>query len=196
MKIYQLYESKQDTVGIIFGRFNPPHKGHRAAWELASKNDHWYVGTNANTIGAKDPLPFDVKVKAMEAIWPEVKSHIVQEQSWFTLASKVYDQFGKITLIVYTDEDWVTQGLVKYNGERGNHGMYDFVDILQRPTPRLSSATALRQAVLDGDRKAFEDAAGTSANTMIDGMPFFDLVAEYLLPYADKIAKKKKKIEA
>lgn len=187
MRIHQLFEAKENTVGIIFGRFNPPHKGHRAAWEMASKNSVWYVGTNQSTQGPKDPLPFDVKVKAMETVMPEVKGHIVAEQSWLTLASKVFSEHGNVTLMVYTDEDWVTKTLVKYNGEEGRHGFYNFADIIQSPTPRLSSATALRKAVLDGDRKAFYDAAGVPSDTKVDGKAFFDLVAEYLLQYKDKL---------
>jgi hypothetical protein len=187
MRIFQLYEAKENTVGIIFGRFNPAHKGHRAAWEMASKNPVWYVGTNQSTVGPKDPLPFEEKVKVMEAIMPEIKGHIVAETSWLTLASKVYKEHGNVTLMVYTDEDWVTKTIQQYNGEEGRHGYYNFPNIVQVATPRLSSATELRQAVLDGNRKAFYDAAGVSEDTRIDGRSFFDLVADYLLPYADKI---------
>jgi hypothetical protein len=183
-----------NTVAIIFGRFNPAHRGHRAAWETAAEYPQWYVGTNKSTVGPKDPLPYNVKVKVMQAIWPEVSSHIVAEQSWLTLASRVYDEHGSVELVCCTDEDWVTQTIMQYNGKTGSHGYYDFASIRQQATPRLSSATALRSAVVAGDREAFSDAAGIPADTVIDGKPFFDLVAEYLLPYqnAPKKATKKK----
>jgi adenylate kinase family enzyme len=206
MRLRQLFEAKTSEVAIIFGRFNPPHKGHKAAWELASKSPVWFVGTNRSTIGPKDPLPYDVKVKAMKAVWPEVESHIVAETSWLSLASKVYEQYPDATLLCLTDEDWVTEVIQQYNGKEGDHGFYNFAEIKQKPTPRLSSATALRDAVMKDDRDAFSKAAGVSADTPVDGKPFFDLVAEYLLPYSDVIntikvrnadlAKKKKKAEA
>ncbi len=194
MRLRQLFEATNNEVAIIFGRFNPPHKGHRAAWELASQSPIWYVGTNESTVGPKDPLPYEVKVEAMKAIWPEVASHIMPETSWLTMASKIYEQYPKATLLCLTDEDWVTKTIVQYNGKEGSHGYYNFTNITQKPTPRLSSATALRDAVTKGDREAFAQAAGVPADTKVAGKPFFDLVAEYLLPYQNapkKVAKKK-----
>jgi len=117
-----------------------------------------------------------------------------------------YEQYPKATLLCLTDEDWVTKTIKDYNGKEGPHGYYNFAEIKQKPTPRLSSATALRDAVIKGDRDAFSKAAGVDADTLVDGKPFFDLVAEYLLPYADvlnkiktrdaDLAKKKKKAVA
>lgn len=198
MRLIELFEAANNEVAIIFGRFNPPHKGHKAAWEIASQSPVWYVGTNKSTQGPKDPLPFEIKVEAMKTVWPEVESHIIAETSWLTLASLVYKKHGDVSLKVLTDEDWVTKTLVQYNGKEGPHGVYKFSNIEQTPTPRLSSATALRAAVEAGDRDAFTKAAGVDAETPVAGKPFFDLVAEYLLPYAEKekakAAKKKVKV--
>jgi len=198
MRLIELFEAANNEVAIIFGRFNPPHKGHKAAWEIASQSPVWYVGTNKSTQGPKDPLPFEIKVEAMKTVWPEVESHIIAETSWLTLASLVYKKHGDVSLKVLTDEDWVTKTLVQYNGKEGPHGVYKFSNIEQTPTPRLSSATALRTAVEAGDRDAFTKAAGVDAETPVAGKPFFDLVAEYLLPYAEKektkAAKKKVKV--
>jgi hypothetical protein len=194
MRLRNLFEALGNEVAIIFGRFNPPHKGHRAAWELASKSPIWFVGTNQSTVGPKDPLPYDIKVEAMKTIWPEVEGHIVAETSWLTLASKVYEKYPKATLLCLTDEDWVTKTIQQYNGKEGAHGYYNFAKIEQKPTPRLSSATALRDAVIKGDRNAFSAAAGVDADTDVAGKPFFDLVAEYLMPYQNapkKVTRKK-----
>jgi hypothetical protein len=196
MLLRNLFEAANNEVAIIFGRFNPPHKGHRAAWELASRSPVWFVGTNRDTVGPKDPLPFDVKVEAMKTIWPEVEGHIMAETSWLTMASEIYKKYPKATLLCLTDEDWVTKTIVQYNGKEGAHGFYNFKNITQKPTPRLSSATALRDAVAKDDRAAFSQAAGVDADTKIAGTTFFDLVAKYLLPYANvpkKVPAKKKK---
>ena len=195
MRLRQLFEAQGETVGLIFGRFNPPHKGHKAAWEMAAKETHWYVGTNAGTVGPKDPLPSQVKVLAMEAIMPEVKQHIVFSQSWLTLASELYKKHPDATLVLFTDEGWVPKTIQQYNGAEGPHGSYNFKAIEVKPTPRLSSATALRKAVLDNSPEEFADAAGVPADTLIDvpgeNITFFDMVAKYLEPHREKLLAKK-----
>jgi hypothetical protein len=194
MRLRQIFEKKVSEVAIIFGRFNPPHKGHKAAWETADQKDVWYVGTNQSTVGPKDPLPYDVKVECMKVIWPEVAEHVVPETSWLTLASYVYKNHGNVKLVIVTDEAWVVPTVQEYNGKAGPHGEYNFPEIRlfhdsieeAKSELRKSSATSLRDAVAKGDRQGFSDAAGVSSETPVMGKPFFDLVAEYLTPYADK----------
>jgi len=193
MKLRELFESRNKSVGIIFGRFNPPHQGHKAAWNTASKFDEWYVGTNQSTQGPKDPLPFNVKIDAMKAIMPEIEGHLVAEQSWFTLASMIYKNHGAVTLHVVTDENdskIFVPALQKSNGKEGPHGYYKFRDIVWEPAARISSATDLRAAVAADDRAAFERAAGVPADTRVAGHPFFDVVKHFLTPYLDQAAAK------
>jgi hypothetical protein len=211
MKLRELFENvyeaqKAQEVAIIFGRFNPPHQGHKAAWELASEYEQWYVGTNQSTVGPKDPLPFNVKVQAMKAVWPEVADHLVAEQSWWSLATRVYNEFGPVTLHVVTDAKDArvfVAGLQKSNGVEGAHGFYRFNDIVWVESPRISSATDLRAAVANDDKDAFEQAAGVPADTPIAGRSFYEVVKHYLAPYlqqaatkeADKIEKERLKSE-
>ena len=185
MLLRELFEAPE-TVGIIFGRFNPPHQGHKAAWQEAAKNTHWYVGTNQSTQGPKDPLPFEIKIQAMETIWPEIKGHIIPEQTWWSLAAAVYKKHGKTNLRIITDENDAkvfVPGLQKQNGVEGKHGFYDFASIEWQPAPRVSSATELRAAVANDDPKAFAKAAGVPADTEVAGYPFFELVKKYLGQY-------------
>jgi hypothetical protein len=162
---------------------------------MASENDEWFVGTNESTIGPKDPLPAQVKVVAMETIWPEIKGHVAFSQSWLTLASELYTRFPNATLKLYTDEKWVPQTIERYNGQEGPHGLYNFENIEWVETPRMASATDLRKAVLDNSPEEFAQAAGVPADTIVDipgeDITFFDLVSKYLEPHRDALTKKK-----
>jgi hypothetical protein len=195
MRLRQLFESQHHAAGIIFGRFNPPHFGHKAAWEDASAYPIWYIGTNQSTQGPKDPLPFDIKIEAMKALMPEIQGHLVSEQSWWTLATMVYKKHGEVTLYVVTDEQDATvfyEGLKKFNGVEGPHGYYKFKDVLWHKARRLSKATDLRKAVEHDDPQAFTDAAGVDASTIIAGKPYFELVKHYMAPYLHAAAEKEK----
>ena len=199
MKLRQLIE-KKETVGIIFGRFNPPHKGHKNAWKMCSENTHWYVGTNPNTVGIKkgknkDPLPFAIKEQAMKLVHPEVSEHIVEAHSWLAMAADVYAKHGDVELKVYTDESWVFETIDRYNGESNDHGHYNFSKITHVSTPRIASATALRDAVENGDRETFTEECGIDADTVISGEKFFDIVESYMVnPVSATSARKAKPI--
>lgn len=189
------------TIGVCYGRWNPPHKGHKAVWVAASKNPIWYVGTNKNTEGPKDPLPYEVKLQCMAAVWPAVASHVIPEQDLFTMASAIYEQYGEnVHLKVYTDEEWLAAGLQKYNGQmNAKHGGYKFTQIDHVKTERLARATDLRAAVRRGDRDAFYQDAGIRPDSVLEldgrSLPMFDVVAHYLQKYPEKIAKGKKDVE-
>jgi len=194
MLLSELFEASTE-VAIIFGRFNPPHKGHKAAWEIAAQSPIWYIGTNKSTIGPKDPLPYDVKIKAMQVIWPDIKGHIVAEQSWLTLCSRVFEEHGDVILNVVTDEEYVFKLIAQYNGVEGKqHGFYKFTTINPKPSPRISSATDLRAAVTNDNPDAFAKAAGVPADTLIAGVPYFELVKKYMTP-DPKVKTKKTKEE-
>lgn len=186
------------TIGICYGRWNPPHKGHREVWKAASKNPIWFVGTNENTEGPKDPLPYEIKLQCMAAVWPGVAKHVIPEQDLFVMATNIYEKYGEnVHLNVYTDEEWLASGLQKYNGMMNQkHGGYKFAQIDWKKTERLARATDLRKYVREGNKAAFYKDAGIPASSMITigekAYPLFDIVAHYLQKYPEKVAKNAK----
>jgi hypothetical protein len=191
------HDGSLKVVGVCFGRWNPPHKGHKEVWKAASRNPIWYVGTNQVTSGPKDPLPYDVKLQCMAAVWPGIAGHVIPEQTLLTLASRIYEEHGaNVHLKVYTDESWLYQTLSKYNGQQSDHGMYKFHQIDHVKTERLASATDLRKAVRNGDRANFYKDMGVKPSVTINvndqEMPIFDVVAHFLNQYPDKVAKSNK----
>jgi hypothetical protein len=202
MLLNQLFESVKANAAFAFGRFNPPHQGHIAVWNTVAKSGaEWFIGTNPGTSGAKDPLPYDVKTAWMTAIDPTVKGHIMPETSVLTLATTIYKQLGErqgLTIAYITDEqDWAWSGklLNDYNGKEATHGYYNFAKIVHVPSPRVSSATALRDAARAGDMKAFYSAAGTDPDLEVGGKHYYDTVVDYLAQHPEKVKKPKKVAE-
>jgi len=204
MKLRQIFESHHKaTAAFCFGRFNPAHQGHARVWEaVAHAGQHWYIGTNPSTIGPNDPLPFAVKSAWMAAIDPHVKGHIVGEQSVVTLAAKIFQQVGEGATVAYiTDHtDWAWSGklLNDYNGKEGNHGYYNFAKIIHVESPRVTSATDLRNAARAGDEQTFYHLAGVDPELRVAGKTYFETVAEALGHHPEKVkrAKKEKAVAA
>jgi hypothetical protein len=199
MKLRQLFESAHHkaTASFCFGRFNPAHQGHAQVWEaVANAGQHWYIGTNPTTIGPNDPLPFNVKTAWMTAIDPSVKGHIVGEQSVVTLASKIYQEVGDGATVAYiTDhKDWMWSGklLHDYNGKEGAHGYYKFAKIIHVESPRVTSATDLRNAARAGDEQTFYRLAGVDPKLRVAGKTYFETVAEACGHHPEKVKRAKK----
>lgn len=197
MRLRQLFEDKINDVAIMFGRFNPPHFGHVDAWKVAAGFPHWYIGTNQSTEGPKDPLPFEIKIEAMKTMYPEIEEHLVAEQSWFTLASMVYKNYGEDTILrIVTDpedKNIYVPMIQKQNGIEGPHGYYKFAGIEWEKADRKSEASLVRKAVKENNPKDFEKHSGVPADTTVAGRPYFELVREYMLPYMQAEEEKLKK---
>lgn len=191
MRAYELLnESAGVSAAMAFGRFNPAHMGHIEVWRtVENAGNKWYIGTNPNTIGPNDPLTFEQKKAWMETIYPAIKGHIVPETSVVTLAAKIFQSLGQdetLSIAYITDEkDWAWSGalLNQYNGREGAHGYYKFSEIKHVPSPRVSSATALRDAARADDESAFYAASGTNPNLKVQGKTYFETVKEACAKY-------------
>lgn len=197
MLLRELFENAPNNVAIMFGRFNPPHFGHVAAWEVAAGFPIWFVGTNQSTQGPKDPLPFNIKIEAMKTLYPDIDDHLVAEQSWFTLAVMVFKKYGENTILhIVTDnkdKDIYVPMIIKQNGLEGPHGYYKFAGIEWAEAERKSEASLVRKAVKENNPQDFEKYSGVPANTKVAGQSYFELVKKYMLPYMQAEEEKLKK---
>ena len=199
MRLRQIFETKHHKAdaAFCFGRFNPAHQGHMKVWEAVKHaGNEWFIGTNPSTIGPNDPLPFNVKTAWMSAIDPSIKGHILGEQSIVTLAAKIYQQVGDGATIAYvTDsQDWAWSGklLYQYNGKESNHGYFNFANIIHVESPRVTSATELRNAARAGNEKLFYQLAGVDPKLTIAGKTYFQTVAEACGQHPEKVKRAKK----
>ena len=194
MYLNELFDStKFADAAFSFGRFNPPHQGHVKVWNtVANSGKNWFVCTNPQTIGLKNPLPFKVKSAWMIAIDPELKNHILPETSIITALCTIYKKLGSrdnLTIAYITDDDdwkWSGNVLNKYNGHESSHGYYKFSKIIHVSSPRISSATDLRTAAINGNKIEFYQAAGIDPDLMVNNEYYYETVVRYLKPYTTK----------
>lgn len=175
------------TIGISFGRFNPPHQGHFNLWhKMIHECDAAYISFNYNTHDKKNPLPGIVKHSVILSIAPHLWSYIHPASNVFELVTHLHDKgYQNSNLKVYSDEDWITTALLLYNGDEGAHGFFKFKSIEHVQTPRITSATSVREAVLANDKLAFSAAAKIDADTQIrintGYIKFFELMREHMI---------------
>ena len=169
----QFNEAKKREVVFTFGRFNPPTIGHgkliTKVASLAIGNQYRIYASQSND-AKKNPLEYKEKIRIMRKMFPKHGRNIVEDKKAKTalhIASILHEQgFTKITMVVGSDRVSEFQKILKqYNGVKGRHGFYDFVDGIEIASagerdPDAAgvsgmSASKMRQAAIDGDFKSF-----------------------------------------
>jgi len=166
------------NIGISFGRYNPPHIGHKRLWEIAAGYDDFYIGTNSNTYNKENPIRYNIKVGIMMDIFPLLKGHILDENNILYMCSTIYNKCGMENDIkICSEEKWVLPLLNKYNGINEEHGYYKFNSYELITTERISSASMLRKALNDGNRDLFDKNSGI---LYVCGISYYDYVKKYI----------------
>ena len=171
----QYTEQKLKPVVFTFGRFNPPTTGHlKLLDKVASiaKGNNYKVYASQSNNPKKDPLQYKEKIGFMRKMFPKHGRNIVMSpkiKTVFDIASELYDEgFNKIIMVVGGDRVKEFDSLLKkYNGVKGRHGFYNFVEGIEvvsagERDPDAEgvtgmSASKMRKAAVDGDFKSFQN---------------------------------------
>jgi cytidyltransferase-like protein len=138
------------SVVFTYGRFNPPHKGHRLmieqVIETARKTNKTPIVVVSHSVGnAKNPLPVENKMRILKRWFPNV-----------TIMSSAKDRsIAKIT------EDFNQNSVMIVGANRQNS--FKFLPFKKVTVPRSNnapSATMARAAATAGNRNAFKNMTG------------------------------------
>jgi hypothetical protein len=173
------------TVVFNFGRYQPPHDGHKKMFELIRKTakEHkadWYVVPTKTHDDDKNPLPFKVKVKWLLRMCPWLHEHIVVDQNVRTIldAARWFKRHGYTKVIFVaskTEIKEIGKTLKQYNGSD-----YKFEDIEFVRSPRIARATDARRAAKKGDEAAFFAYIKLPRYVKVDGMNLYKTVRKYM----------------
>lgn len=131
-KNYLIEESK--VAYFTFGRMNPPTVGHEklldALAKQAGRNDY-YVFVSQTQDKKKNPLDYNSKVKNIRKMFPRHARRVLinkKIRTAFDAAQFLYDKgFKKVVMVVGSDRvNEFTTLLNKYNGQKAQHGFYNF----------------------------------------------------------------------
>ena len=157
-----------DALTLVFGRFNPPTTGHKKLLDTAkgiSGDNDFRIYPSRSHDPKKNPLDPGTKIKFMKKMFADYEEEIVNEKDMKTifdvLMTAQEEGYKEITIVVGSDRVGEFKNLAtKYNGD-----LYDFESIAVVPGGTRDSdaegvegmsASKIRKAVKDDDRKAFE----------------------------------------
>ena len=138
------------SVVFTYGRFNPPHKGHRLmieqVIETARKTNKTPIIIVSHSVGnSKNPLPVENKLRILRRWFPDV-----------TITSSAKDRsIAKIT------ENFNQNSIMIVGANRQNS--FKFLPFKKVTVPRSNnapSATMARSAAVAGNKNAFKNMTG------------------------------------
>lgn len=161
-----IQEEKSKSVAVLFGRMNPPTRGHEENVEglkkLAKEHnaDHVVIASHSQDT-KKNPLNASQKTKHLKRAFP--KTHIIssskEHPTIFHHLSNLHKQ-GYEHVIIAGGEDRASEyNRVKdYNGKEGKHGYYNFKSIKTASTGERKagvSGTDMRKHAQNNDFESF-----------------------------------------
>jgi cytidyltransferase-like protein len=138
------------SVVFTYGRFNPPHKGHRLmieqVIETARRTNKTPVVVVSHSYGnTKNPLPVENKVRILRRWFPDVT--ILTSAKDRSIA-KIAQNFNKNSIMIVGQN------------RKNSFKFLEFKKVAVSRTANAPSATMARAAAVAGNAKAFKNMTG------------------------------------
>ncbi len=158
---------EDETLTIVFGRFNPPTIGHKKlldAADKASAGGDLKIYPSRTQDDKKNPLDPDMKISYMRKLFPDYDEEIINDgdmRSIFDVLTTADQDYENVNIVVGADRQAEFENLAnKYNKD-----LYDFENIRvisagvrdsDAEGVEGMSASKMRKAVADDDFAAFK----------------------------------------
>lgn len=161
-----IQEEKSKSVAVLFGRMNPPTKGHEENVEglkkLAKQHnaDHVVIASHSQD-AKKNPLTSAQKTKHLKRAFPgtTVTTSSKEKPSIYHHLSDLHSQgYEHVHIAGGEDRASEYENVKKYNGKESKHGFYNFKSITVHNTGERKkgvSGTDMRKHAQSGDFESF-----------------------------------------
>ena len=159
--------SSDETITVVFGRFNPPTVGHEKLLSAAKKaavGGDLKIYPSRTQDPKKNPLDPDMKISFMKKMFPDYSEDIINDsemKSIFNVLTVAGEQgYKNVNIVVGSDRQSEFDNLAqKYNGDLYNFEMINVISAGVRDADSSGvegmSASKMRKAVVDNDFAAF-----------------------------------------
>ena len=189
-----------DTLTVVFGRFNPPTKGHEKLLKSAKKasiGGDLKIYPSRTQDPKKNPLDPDMKISYMKKMFPDFEENIINDDEmrsiFNVLIAASEEGYVNINIVVGSDRQAEFENLAqKYNGDLYNFDLIRVISAGMRDADAEGiegmSASKMRKAVIDDDFETFR--RGTP-KTLDDGdtRSLFDAVRQGMGVKKSKVRK-------
>lgn len=162
------------TLTVVFGRFNPPTKGHQNLFNKASKiagESVFKIYPSRMVDPKKNPLDPDTKISIMRQMYPKYGEKIVNDENIMTIFDVLQkaeeDGFTSVNIVVGSDRQPEFEKLaLQYNGNLYN---FDEINVVAAGKQDADSDKKNNTGISSSQlRKA---AAENDFQTFISGLP-------------------------
>ena len=158
-----------DVVTVAFGKFNPPTKAHKNllnALKQAASGGNFYIFPSRTQDGKKNPLPPDVKIDFMKAMFPEYAERIIDSDEFKTIFDVLSflneEGYTSINIVCGSERCSEIDNLVKkYNGELYQFSSINVVSSGPKDPDAEENSSSARKAAASGDFETFKKAMPT-----------------------------------
>lgn len=187
------YLVEEDKIAYFtFGRMNPPTVGHEKLLDVLAKQsgrNDYFVFVSQTQDKKKNPLSYNEKVKHIRKMFPRHARRVMinkKIRTVFDAATFLYDKgYKSVVMTVGSDRVREFETLVnKYNGQKGQHGFYNFQSILISSAGERDpdsegvsgmSASKMRQFASDNDFPSFSRGLSSTMNNKEAKKMFIDV---------------------
>lgn len=160
-------DSSEETITVVFGRFNPPTVGHGkllSAAKRAAVGGDLKIYPSRTQDPKKNPLDPDMKISFMKKMFPDYSEDIINDsemKSIFNVLTVAGEQgYKNVNIVVGSDRQSEFDNLAqKYNGDLYNFELINVISAGVRDADSSGvegmSASKMRKAVVDNDFDAF-----------------------------------------
>ena len=175
MLLYELVEQSSKPIRFTFGRFNPPHIGHKKLIDAVSKgsNGNYYIFPTHTYDSVKNPLRPKEKIGFMRSMFPEHAKRIPYHERATNIIKVMKTlqafKYNDVTMVVGDDRvAEFKQLLNQYNGKEYNFNSINVESAGVRDPDAEgvegASASKVRQAAADNDFRTFKSMVPGSTN--------------------------------
>lgn len=160
-------EKDDETITVVFGRFNPPTKGQKKLLTMAKKisaGGEFKVYPSRIQDPKMNPLNPDTKIYYMRKMFPDFEDNIINDPYMKTifdvLISSNEQGFDNVNIVVGSERQAEIQNLAqKHNGELYN---FNIINVVPAGVPDVDASSTIdispskmRKAVMDNNFELF-----------------------------------------